>query len=143
MSKRKVTAYMTADATGRQEQNQPTQPVAMVGGPKSATGRSTAILLGGCAVVAAGVAIVAWEADAGSQVACSGSAVQVLDIPSIGLVTSAIMLLVGLAISIVSLWRKPHRIAAAVAIVVGLVCLLLIIGAVSFHHEHASSCWNF
>jgi hypothetical protein len=134
---------MTEDATGWQEQNQPTQPVATVEGPKSATGRSAAILLGAYAVVAAGVAIAAWEADAGSQVACSGSAVQVLDIPSTGLVTSAIMLLAGLAISIVSLWRKPHRIAAVVAIVVGLVCLLLIIGAISFHHEQTSSCWNF
>lgn len=112
------------------------------------TVRRFAVLFAVLASLGAGLSLLAWIYDAGRQVPCTGGAIQVVNIQTVAMVVSAVLLLVGLALLAASLWRGARGPAVAwvligAASVVGLASFALISGAVAFHHGNVSSCWNF
>jgi uncharacterized membrane protein YozB (DUF420 family) len=130
---------MSQDATGWPYKD-PGLPAETAEGPRATTGRSAAILFGIIALMCAGLAIAAWASDIGKQAPCPPSQQQIFNIPLVTVGASAFLALMATLIVVVSLWRKPHRVAMVAALIVAFSCLFLILNAISFHHGQVSSC---
>ena len=87
------------------------------------------------------LAVAAWVHDLGKQVPCAPSDAPLFDIPTVGVILTVVLLLGGMAVVVVSQWRKPHRIAATIGAAILATSLLWILAAVAFRHGNVSACF--
>jgi hypothetical protein len=118
----------------------PMRPVDYVEGPQSTAGRSFVIGAGLLGCVVSAMAIAAWHHDLGRQVPCSAPDQSLFDIPTVGVAIAVILLLGGMAVVVVSQWRKPHRIAAVIGVGILVTAFLWIIAAIAFHNADVPIC---
>jgi uncharacterized BrkB/YihY/UPF0761 family membrane protein len=119
----------------------PMRPVDYSEGAQSTAGRSFAIGAGLLSSFVSVLAVAAWIHDLGRQVPCGPSEPLLFDIPTVGVALSAVMLLGGMAVLVVSLWRKPHWTAGIIGVGVLLAGFLWIIAAIAFHSGNVSNCF--
>lgn len=119
----------------------PVDTIERLSGPRSTTGRSFAIGVGLLSSFVSALAVAAWVHDLGKQVPCAPSDAPLFDIPTVGVILTVVLLLGGMAVVVVSQWRKPHRIAATIGAAILATSLLWILAAVAFRHGNVSACF--
>jgi hypothetical protein len=106
-------------------------------------GRTLSITAGLIAILVATVSFLIWIKDIARIPPCTNGAVQFFDLSLTGRwVTGCVGAGAALTVA-VSSTRRPHRLAAGVAIFLALLSFGVAAAAVDVHGGHVSDCWNF
>jgi hypothetical protein len=125
----------------RDESIRPMRPVDFAVGPQSLAGRSVAIGVGLLSSFVSLFAIAAWIRDLGRQLSCGPQEPPLFDIPRVGIGIAVSLLLGAISVVVVSLWRKPHRVAATVGGGILVIAFLWVLAGAAFYNGNVSNCF--